>query len=282
MHKMLRRFLSTTSSPVKSSLNTSTGVATVLLNFPEKRNALSSTMLFSLGQEMDKVIRNSATKVIVIKSSHPAVFSSGHDLGELVPGLKGTPAPADDVVHENHVHLFNLCSEVMLKIHFAPQPVIAEINGVATAAGCQLVATCDLAYASDDSQFATPGVNIGLFCSTPAVPLVRTVAPKHALEMLLTGEMISAKRAEEIGLINRVVKKEDLSQVVMELAEKIGQKSKSALRIGKKTLRTQIDMNITDAYRHTGATMVDNMGTKDAKEGIGAFLQKRTPEWSDL
>jgi len=252
------------------------------LNHPARRNALSSTMLSALGEQMDIVTSNEATKVIVIKSSHPAVFSSGHDLGELVPSTKGAAAPTDDIVYANHVKLFSLCSEVMLKVHDAPQPVIAEVNGIATAAGCQLVATCDLAIASDDAQFATPGVSIGLFCSTPAVPLARTVAPKHAMEMLLTGDMISASRAHDIGLINRVVEKKDLHNVVTELAEQIAQKSKSAIRIGKDAFRKQVNMNLQDAYDHTGATMIDNMGTHDAKEGISAFLEKRTPTWRDV
>lgn len=169
----------------------------------------------------------------------------------------------------------------MLKVHNAPQPVIAEINGIATAAGCQLVASCDLAVASEDSQFATPGVNIGLFCSTPAVPLARTLAPKHAMEMLLTGDMITAHRAAEIGLINRVVEKNNLSTHVMALAEQIAMKSRSAIRMGKQTFRKQVTMNVEDAYALTGTTMVDNMGTVDAKEGISAFLQKRIPVWHD-
>ena len=207
-------------------------------------------------------------------------------MGELVPGAKDSAATVEEEVGrtsrtQKHAHLFHLCSQVMLKIYNAPQPVIAEINGVATAAGCQLVATCDLAIASTDSQFATPGVNIGLFCSTPAVPLGRTLAPKHAMEMLLTGDMISATRAAEIGLVNRVVEKDQLSASVLVLAEQIAVKSTSAIRIGKDAFRKQMTMNVADAYRHTGTTMVDNLGTVDAKEGIRAFLQKRKPAWKD-
>lgn len=275
-----------TSSPIISSVNSSTGVATITLNHPTKRNALSTEMLASLGQAVDSVTSNQETRVIIIKSSHPAVFSSGHDLGELVPGAKDSAATVEEEVGrtsrtQKHAHLFHLCSQVMLKIYNAPQPVIAEINGVATAAGCQLVATCDLAIASTDSQFATPGVNIGLFCSTPAVPLGRTLAPKHAMEMLLTGDMISATRAAEIGLVNRVVEKDQLSASVLVLAEQIAVKSTSAIRIGKDAFRKQMTMNVADAYRHTGTTMVDNLGTVDAKEGIRAFLQKRKPAWKD-
>ena len=237
-------------------------------------------MLAALGSAVDNATSNKHTKVIIVKSSHPVVFSSGHDLNELVPNAKESDA-SDESLTEHHIDLFNLCSQVMLKVHNAPQPVIAEINGIATAAGCQLVASCDLAVASDDSQFATPGVNIGLFCSTPAVPLARTLAPKHAMEMLLTGDMITAHRATEIGLINRVVKKQHLSTHVMQLAEQIAMKSKSAIRMGKQTFRRQVTMNVEDAYALTGTTMVDNMGTVDAKEGISAFLQKRTPTWYD-
>jgi len=298
-HPLLRRCLSSsTNAIVQSCLDSTTGVATITLHHPAKRNALSSEMLAALGSEVDNVTSNKHTKVIIVKSSHPVVFSSGHDLNELVPNAKKPdaqepdasghsgesrlpPPPNNESLTENHIHLFNLCSQVMLKVHNAPQPVIAEINGIATAAGCQLVASCDLAVASEDSQFATPGVNIGLFCSTPAVPLARTLAPKHAMEMLLTGDMITAHRAAEIGLINRVVEKNNLSTHVMALAEQIAMKSRSAIRMGKQTFRKQVTMNVEDAYALTGTTMVDNMGTVDAKEGISAFLQKRIPVWHD-
>jgi enoyl-CoA hydratase/carnithine racemase len=170
------------------------GVATILLNHPLDGNALSLKTLRYLKTDLDVLTTDEATKVIVIKSSHPVVFCSGHNLVELVPGAKDGTTHDEEDVRNSHVELFNLCSEVMLKIHEAPQPVIAEVDGIATAAGCQLVATCDLAVASEESKFATPGVSIGLFCSTPAVPLIRTVAPKHAMEMLLTGEMITSAR----------------------------------------------------------------------------------------
>jgi enoyl-CoA hydratase/carnithine racemase len=283
--RLLSTLTNTVTSPVISSVSKTTGVATITLNHPTKRNALSTEMLASLGREVDAVTSDQNTKVIIIRSSHSAVFSSGHDLGELVPGAKEsskTSNLSDKDIYEKHVNLFNLCSKVMLKVHNAPQPVIAEISGIATAAGCQLVASCDLAIASKDSQFATPGVNIGLFCSTPAVPIARTLAPKHAMEMLLTGDMIPAKRAAEIGLINRVVDKEQLSSDVMALAEKIAVKSRSAIRIGKDAYHKQVIMDIEAAYEYAGMTMVDNMCTSDAKEGITAFLQKREPTWKDV
>jgi enoyl-CoA hydratase/carnithine racemase len=267
------------SHAVVSSINNTSGIATITLNHPNDGNALSLKMLHYLKSDLDGMTMDEATKVIVIKSSHPAVFCSGHNLVELVPGAKDGTVHDEEDVRRSHVELFNLCSEVMLKIHEAPQPVIAEVRGIATAAGCQLVATCDLAVASSDSKFATPGVSIGLFCSTPAVPLVRTVAPKHAMEMLLTGDMISAAKAREIGLINRVVEREELSSAVELLAEQIAHKSSSAIRIGKRTLWQQSAMDIRDAYSLAGTTMVDNMGTSDAREGISAFLQKREPEW---
>jgi enoyl-CoA hydratase/carnithine racemase len=265
-------------SLVLSSVDATTGVATITLNHPARRNALSSTMLLELGDQLDSVTADEATRVIIIKSSHPIVFSSGHDLNELLRGSTGAELTKTEL-HDSHVRLFNLCSQVMLKVHNAPQPIIAEVNGVATAAGCQLVATCDLAIAANDARFGTPGVNIGLFCSTPAVPLARSVHPKHALEMLLTGDMLSAQRAQEIGLVNRVVPKQMLSEEVLKLAQQIASKPKSAIRIGKRAFRKQVEMSLVDAYAHTGPVMVDNMDTGNAQEGIGAFLEKRKPTW---
>jgi enoyl-CoA hydratase/carnithine racemase len=264
---------------VLASLDAPSGVVTITLNHPSRRNALSTTMLRELGAVLDLVTADEATRVIIIRSSHPIVFSSGHDLNELLRGSTGAATLTKAELHNSHVSLFNLCSQVMLKVHNAPQPIIAEVNGVATAAGCQLVATCDLAIAATDARFGTPGVNIGLFCSTPAVPLARSVLPKHALEMLLTGDLISAQRAQEIGLVNRVVAKEVLSAEVLKLAEQIAQKPKSAIRIGKRAFRKQVEMSLADAYAHTGPVMVDNMDTGNAREGIGAFLEKRAPTW---
>ena len=253
-------------------------VATITLDHPAKRNALSSALLRGLGRRFAEVAARDDARVIVVRSSSDSVFSSGHDLKELTQDHGGDAQTRQDELER----LFKLCSEVMLQVHDAPQPVIAEISGVATAAGCQLVASCDMAIASDVARVATPGVNIGLFCSTPAVPLIRTVSPKHAMEMLLLGDFVDAQRALDMGLVNRVVPPAELSSTVEAIAAQIASKSASAIRIGKRALRRQVEMDIRDAYNLAGDTMVDNMMTFDAKEGINSFLEKRAPNWQDV
>ena len=265
---------------VRTARSPATGVATLTLDHPRKRNALSMKLLSALGDALDALVADPHTRAIIIRSSSPVVFCSGHDLGELVPSSQ-EDAPPSSSARAAHQHLFDLCSQVMLKVAECPQPVIAEVAGVATAAGCQLVASCDLAVCADVARFATPGVNIGLFCSTPAVPLARTIAPKHAMEMLLLGDMVDAKRAHAIGLVNRVVAPDALEDTVREMAEAIASKSSSAIRLGKQTFRRQVEMDLRSAYAIAGDTMVDNMGTLDAQEGIGAFLEKRAPKWSN-
>jgi enoyl-CoA hydratase/carnithine racemase len=199
------------------------------------------------------------------------VFSSGHD-------LKQMRACRDRAVYEG---LFRQCSRMMLAIVKLPQPVIARVQGVATAAGCQLVASCDLAVAGASARFATPGVNIGLFCSTPMVALSRNVARKHAMEMLLTGEMVDASEAQRIGLVNRVVPDAELDVAARELALTIAGKSGHVLRIGKEAFYRQLELGLDDAYAYTSRVMTENMMARDAEEGIGAFLDKRKPEWTE-
>jgi enoyl-CoA hydratase/carnithine racemase len=198
-------------------------------------------------------------------------FSSGHDLKEM-------RASRDRAAYEG---LFRQCSRMMLAIVRLPQPVIARVQGIATAAGCQLVASCDLAVAAESARFATPGVNIGLFCSTPMVALSRNVSRKHAMEMLLTGEMISAEEARRIGLVNRVVPDLQLEETTRALAETIAAKSGHVLRIGKEAFYRQLELGLDEAYAYTSRVMTENMMARDAEEGIGAFLEKRKPEWRE-
>ncbi len=245
------------------------GVALITLNQPESRNSLSLAMLDLLAQRLDEVLADKNFKVVVIAAAGK-VFCAGHNLKEVQAQLGD---------HQAQLALFKRCSEVMQKIVELPLPVIASVRGVATAAGCQLVASCDLAVAAQTARFATPGVNIGLFCSTPMVALTRNVQPKHAMEMLLTGEMISAARAEQIGLVNRVVADDQLEEKTLELAELIAAKSPKTLAIGKEAFYTQITMPLAEAYQYTAQVMAANLDTLDAKEGICAFVEKRHPQW---
>ncbi|MBS3805273.1 MAG: enoyl-CoA hydratase [Oleiphilaceae bacterium] len=251
--------------------STANGITTLTLNQPEKRNSLSMAMLAELSRILDQVANDDGTRVLVLAAKGTA-FCAGHDLREIRSQLDQKSA-----LHE----LFLLCSKVMQQIVHQPQPVIARAAGVATAAGCQLIASCDLAIASESARFATPGVNIGLFCSTPMVPLSRNVSRKHAMEMLLTGEMISAHRAEQMGLVNRVVPDEELDQAVKEIATTIAAKSSHTLRIGKEAFYRQLEMGLADAYQYTSKVMTSNLEAADAQEGICAFLDKRAPEWQD-
>jgi len=238
-----------------------------------RRNALSEAMMDQLADALDEAAKNPSIKVVIIAAEGPA-FCAGHDLKEITAARQ-----SEDKGRAYFETLMKRCSDLMQSIVQHPHPVIAEINGVATAAGCQLVASCDLAYASDSSRFATPGVNIGLFCSTPMVALSRNVSHKQAMEMLLSGEMISAMDAERIGLINRAMPEDKLSAAVMDMAARIASKSGTTLKIGKRAFYEQAEMSLSDAYAHTSQVMVENMLARDAAEGIGAFLEKRDPNW---
>ncbi|WP_166263859.1 enoyl-CoA hydratase [Marinobacter caseinilyticus] len=247
------------------------GITTVTLNQPERRNSLSMAMLEALSRVLTDIASDDHSRVVVLAASGP-VFCAGHDLKE----IRGQ-FDQRDAQHR----LFALCSKVMQQIVGLPKPVIAKVNGVATAAGCQLVASCDLAVASEPSRFATPGVNIGLFCSTPMVAVSRNVSPKHAMEMLLTGNMIGAGRAEQMGLVNQVVPADGLDEAVHQLAATIAGKSSHTLKIGKEAFYKQAEMGLTEAYDYTSRVMTDNLEALDGQEGICAFLDKRQPEWQD-
>ena len=245
------------------------GVAVLTLNNPAKRNALSSLVLDSLKSHLERIRDDAAVRVVVVKSEGP-VFSSGHDLNEMVN--------ADE---ETYAGIFAACTEVMEAIRLLPKPVIAQVQGLATAAGCQLVATCDLAVASETASFATPGVQIGLFCTTPGVAVSRAVMPKKAMEMLLTGKSITAREALEFGLINRVVPPEELEERVMALARQIGAASSHTLAVGKTAFYQQLEMDRPAAYGFAQRVMVGNLLADDAQEGIAAFLEKRDPNWTN-
>lgn len=253
--------------------HTDEGVLRLTMDDQRSRNALSEIMMKSLIEELTKVSLNDAVRVIVIASNGP-VFSAGHDLKEITKVRN-----QNDFGEEYFKKLFDTCSALMKLIVAYPKPVIAEVSGTATAAGCQLVASCDLATSSDSAQFATPGVNIGLFCSTPMVALSRNVSKKHAMEMLLTGDMINAKKAKEIGLINDYFQTEELTKETMVLANKIASKSSATVSVGKGAFYTQSELDLYAAYDYTSQVMVKNILQEDAKEGIDAFLEKRSPKW---
>ena len=253
--------------------HTDEGVLRLTMDDQRSRNALSEIMMKSLIEELTKVYSNDAVRVVVIASNGP-VFSAGHDLKEITKVRN-----QNDFGEEYFKKLFDTCSALMKLIVAYPKPVIAEVSGIATAAGCQLVASCDLATSSDSAQFATPGVNIGLFCSTPMVALSRNVSKKHAMEMLLTGDMINAKKAKDIGLINNHFQPEELTKETMVLANKIASKSSSTVSVGKGAFYTQSELDLYAAYEYTSQVMVKNILQEDAKEGIDAFLEKRSPEW---
>ena len=251
------------------------GVLRLTLNDQKRRNALSEAMLVNLSHVLSEAVTNADVRVIVLAAEGPA-FCAGHDLKEITAART-----APDGGQGYFKQLFDTCASVMQLIVHSPKPVIAEVAGVATAAGCQLVASCDLALAADNARFATPGVNIGLFCSTPMVALSRNVAKKHAMEMLLTGEMASAEKAQQIGLINRSVTPHQLTAETMAMANTIAGKSAMTVAVGKRAFYAQAEMVLTEAYQYTSQVMVDNMLTFDAEEGIGAFIAKRAPEWKD-
>jgi len=241
-------------------------VTRIVLNRPEKRNALSLELMEELISALHEASERSG-RVIVIEGAGPA-FSAGHDLSELIGRERDFLA-----------QLFDRCSVMMRTIHQVPQPVIAKVHGIATAAGCQLVAACDLAVAAEGTRFATPGVKIGLFCSTPMVPISRAVGRKRAMEMLLTGEPIDARTALDWGLVNRVVPPEELEAAVQELVEAIARSSAYTVAMGKRAFYSQIDRSEDEAYEHCQVVMADNALAHDAQEGMTAFLEKRPPVW---
>ena len=251
------------------------GILRLVLNDSKRRNALSEAMLRNLGAALAEASDTPAVRVIVLAARGPA-FCAGHDLKELT---KGRDSPDGGKAYFSKI--MTLCSGVMQTIVNCPKPVIAEVAGVATAAGCQLVASCDLAVAADTAQFSTPGVQIGLFCSTPMVALSRNVSNKHAMEMLLTGDMTTAHRAAEMGLVNRVVEPAILTTETMELARNIASKSSITLATGKRAFYAQREMSLSEAYNYATGVMVENMLAADAAEGISAFIEKRPAQWLD-
>jgi enoyl-CoA hydratase/carnithine racemase len=244
------------------------GIATLTLNRPQARNALSLALMTEIEAALTQTAADPAVRVVVLDANGPA-FCAGHDLKEM-RALSGRDALAA---------VFTQCARLMTAIVRHPRPVIAKVHAMATAAGCQLVASCDLAFAAEGARFATPGVNIGLFCSTPMVALSRSVAPKHAMEMLLTGDAIDAATAAAWGLINRAVPAGDLDTVVEDFAHRIAAKSPYTLKIGKEAFYQQAEMSLDDAYATAARVMTDNMLAADAAEGIDAFLGKRAPCW---
>ena len=255
------------------------GVLRLTLNAPRSRNALSESMMTALSSALQEAAQDAAVRVIVIAANGP-VFCAGHNLKEIT-AARSAPENAADRGRAYFTRILNQCSALMASIPAHPKPVIAEVAGTATAAGCQLVASCDLAFAAESAGFATPGVHIGLFCSTPMVALSRNVARKHAMEMLLTGDMVSASRAAEMGLVNQVVPSADLCAGSMALAAKIAAKSSLTIATGKRAFYQQKEMDLEAAYNYASKIMVDNMLARDAKEGIAAFIEKRVPEWHD-
>ncbi len=242
-------------------------IGTITLNRPEKRNALSLELLQELCAFLTTISHDNNVRVLIIKGEGK-VFSAGHDISQLV---------SQNMIY--YKAIFDTCIQVMEKIQRLPQPVIAQVHGVATAAGCQLVAACDLAVAEDATLFGTPGVKIGLFCTTPGVPLVRAIGRKRALEMLLTGRMISAREAEQYGLVNKVVPGDQLAAETKALAEKIAEASPLTLSIGKEAFYTQVNLADIEAYDYAKWVIVTNLFAEDAKEGLSAFLEKRKPSW---
>ena len=252
------------------------GVASLTLNRPKSMNALSEQMLSTLQHRLNDIAQDRRIKAVILRSAGEH-FCAGHHLKEMTARRTDSDGGKD-----YFITLFETCSTLMKTIVRLPQPVIAEVRGIATAAGCQLVAACDLAVAADTARFATSGVNIGLFCATPMVALSRNVARKHAMEMLLLGEFMPAERAADIGLINRAVPEDALSDTVIKLAGVIAGKSAVAVKMGKKAFYHQIDLSLDDAYDHAGRVMAENLLARDAEAGIGAFINKQPmPAWTD-
>ena len=246
-------------------------IAWLILNRPEKRNALSVELMTAVLEKLDRVAEDSEIKVLIIRGNGE-IFSAGHDIKEMV---------GEDLDFSDFRKVFATCNRMMLRLHELPQPVIAQVHGIATAAGCQLVAACDLAVAESSTRFATPGVKIGLFCTTPSVPLVRAVGRKRAMEMLVTGRFISAQEAERFGLVNRVVPHEQLAEETKKLASEIAEFSRLTLSVGKNAFYSQVDLSEKAAYDFAKETMVLNCKATDAQEGMLAFLEKREPKWQN-
>ena len=249
-------------------------IAHLTLNAPEKLNALSEGMLEALQSEFDALKNDQAIRAVILEGAGKA-FCAGHDLKEMTAGRQ-----AEDGGKDYFKTLFNRCAKMMQTIQKLPQPVIAQVHGIATAAGCQLVASCDLAVAAEGTKFGVNGVNIGLFCSTPMVALSRNIPRKQAFEMLTTGQYIDAARAQDLGLINRVVCEEQLSAETRALAELLASKLGVAVKIGKEAFYNQLQMPLSEAYDYTGDVMVENMLYRDTEEGISAFIEKRDPNWT--
>lgn len=241
------------------------------LNRPEERNALSLKLMNEMQKQLNLVAKNHDIRVVIIRGNGPA-FCTGHDMGEMV-------GENYDIYHFRK--LFSVCSDMMQTLHQLPQPVIAQVHGVALAAGCQLVAACDLAIADSNTKFATPGVKIGLFCSTPMVPLCRVIGRRRVLDMLLTGRFVTAQEAKQFGLVNRVVDPDKLSEETQNWAMEIAQYSLFTLEFGKKAFYHQVDQDESSAYNYAKEAIANNCLAEDAQEGMKAFLEKRKPEWKN-
>lgn len=252
------------------SNDTNHGISTLTLNRPKQYNTLTTALLDELHQQLHDIREDSSVRVVIIKSSNPKCFSSGHDLKELLMSTK-----------QEKQDLFKKCSSVMMYLtEHLPQPVIAQVRGVCTAAGTQLVASCDLAICSHDSKFGVNGIDVALFCTTPSVALSRTIHRKHAMHMLLTGDFVSSEKALDYGLVNQVVSEHELDEHGVALAERIASKSPYAIQLGKHAFYKQLELqSLDDAYAFAGDVMCTNMDSGDAQEGIQAFLEKRKPEW---
>ncbi|MCI5109380.1 MAG: enoyl-CoA hydratase [Marivita sp.] len=244
------------------------------MNAPDRLNALSEEMLAALQEQIDALHDDRSVRVVVISGAGKA-FCAGHDLKQMTAGRQ-----SEDGGKAYFKDLFDRCARVMTGVQRLPQPVIAQVHGIATAAGCQLVASCDMAVAAEGTRFGVNGVNIGLFCSTPMVALSRNIPRKQAFEMLVTGQFIDAHRAEALGLVNKVVPAEELADATQDLATLVASKLGAAVKIGKQAFYEQVQMGLDEAYAYTGQVMVENMLYRDTEEGIAAFLEKRPPDWS--
>ncbi len=248
-------------------------IAHLKMNAPEKLNALSEEMLSALQSQFDSLQNDRHIRAVILSGAGKA-FCAGHDLKEMTAGRQ-----AEDGGKAYFIKLFQKCARMMTSIQKLPQPVIAQVHGIATAAGCQMVASCDMAVAADSTRFGVNGVNIGLFCSTPMVALSRNIPRKQAFEMLTTGQFINAERARELGLVNRIASEDGLQAATAELAETVASKLAVAVKIGKEAFYNQLQMPISDAYDYTGSVMAENMLFRDTEEGISAFIEKRDPNW---
>lgn len=248
-------------------------IAHLKMNAPEKLNALSEEMLSALQSQFDSLQNDRQIRAVILSGSGKA-FCAGHDLKEMTAGRQ-----AEDGGKAYFTELFQKCARMMTSIQKLPQPVIAQVHGIATAAGCQLVASCDMAVAADSTRFGVNGVNIGLFCSTPMVALSRNIPRKQAFEMLTTGQFINAERARELGLVNRIASEDELEEATTVLAETVASKLAVAVKIGKEAFYNQLQMPLSEAYDYTGSVMAENMLFRDTEEGISAFIEKRDPNW---